>query len=49
VATVQLFWDGELVKTHSAQAKGRRTCWADADLPQERVGFFMRNPNWCRA
>ena len=46
-ATVQFFLDGELVKTHSSQARGRRTDWAD--LPQERVGFFMRNPNWCRA
>jgi hypothetical protein len=45
--TVQFFLDGEVVKTHPAQAKGRRTDWAD--LPQERVGFFMRNPNWCLA
>jgi transposase len=46
-ATVQFFADGELVKTHPFQAKGRRTDWAD--LPAERVGFFMRNPTWCRA
>ncbi|MGA3221031.1 MAG: IS21 family transposase [Acidimicrobiales bacterium] len=46
-AAVQFFLVGELVKTHPFQAKGRRTDWAD--LPQERVGFFMRNPNWCRA
>ncbi len=46
-ATVQFFTDGELVKTHPFQARGRRTDWAD--LPQERVGFFMRNPNWCLA
>lgn len=45
-ATVQFYLDGELVKTHPSQAKGRRTDWAD--LPQGRVGFFMRNPNWCR-
>jgi transposase len=44
---VQLFLDGELVKTHPAQEKGRRTDWAD--LPGERVGFFMRNPSWCAA
>ena len=44
---MQFFSDGELVKTHPFQAKGRRTDWAD--LPQGRVGFFMRNPNWCRA
>jgi hypothetical protein len=46
-AMVQFYLDGEAVKTHPAQAKGRRTDWAD--LPQGRVGFFMRNPNWCRA
>ena len=45
-ATVQFFVDGELVKTHPFQAKGRRTDWAD--LPPERVGFFMRTPAWCR-
>jgi transposase len=44
--TVQFFLDGELVKTHPFQAKGRRTDWAD--LPPERIGFFMRTPIWCR-
>jgi transposase len=44
---VQLFSNGELVKTHVFQAKGRRTDWAD--LPEERVGFYMRTPVWCRA
>lgn len=44
---VQLYSDGELVKTHPFQAKGRRTDWAD--LPEERRGFFMRTPVWCRA
>lgn len=46
-ATVQFYLDGELVKTHPYQAHGRRTDWAD--LPEERVGFFMRNPAWCQA
>jgi transposase len=46
-STVQFFIDGELVKTQPFQPKGRRTDWAD--LPVERAGFFMRNPNWCRA
>jgi transposase len=46
-ATVQFFLDGELVKTHPALAKGRRTDWAD--LPEGRAGFFMRNPKWCQA
>src|SRR5579859_660893 len=44
---VQFFVGGELVKTHLFQAKGRRTDWAD--LPEEKVGFFLRTPTWCRA
>lgn len=44
---VELFDNGELVKTHAFQAKGRKTDWAD--LPEERIGFFMRTPVWCRA
>jgi transposase len=44
---VQFYLDGELVKTHPFQARGRRTDWAD--LPEQRVGFFMRNPSWCLA
>jgi transposase len=44
-ATVQFFVNGELVKTHPFQERGRRTDWAD--LPAERVGFYMRNPTWC--
>ena len=44
---VQLFCDRDVVKTHAFQAKGRRTDWAD--LPEERRGFFMRTPVWCRA
>ncbi len=42
---VQFYRDGALVKTHPFQARGRRTDWAD--LPEHRVGFFMRNPQWC--
>lgn len=44
---VQLFLDGEVVKTHPRQERGRRTDWAD--LPEERTGFYMRTPVWCRA
>lgn len=44
---VQVFERGNLIKTHPAQAKGRRTDWAD--LPEQKIGFFMRNPTWCRA
>jgi hypothetical protein len=43
---VQFFLAGELVKTHPFQAKGRRTDWTD--LPEERIGFFMRTPVWCQ-
>ena len=46
VERVQFFYNGGLVKTHPFQAKGRRTDWAD--LPEQKVGFFMRNPAWCR-
>ena len=44
---MRFFSNAELVKTHPFQAQGRRTDWAD--LPEERVGFFMRTPQWCRA
>jgi hypothetical protein len=44
---VEVFDNGQLVKTHPFQAKGRRTDWSD--LPEERVGFFMRTPAWCQA
>jgi transposase len=44
---VQLYLDGEVVKTHPFQQSGRRTDWAD--LPTERAGFYMRTPVWCRA
>jgi hypothetical protein len=45
--TVELFSDGALVKTHAAVARGRKTDWAD--LPDAKVGFYMRTPTWCRA
>src|SRR5262249_61976304 len=43
--TVEFFTDGQLVKTHAFQARGRRTDWAD--LPEHKAGFFMRTPAWC--
>jgi transposase len=49
-ATGTMVWfylDGELVKTHPFQPRGRRTDWAD--LPEHKTGFFMRTPAWCRA
>jgi Integrase core domain len=44
---VRFYLDGEVVKTHPAQGRGRRTDWAD--LPDQRVSFFMRTPAWCRS
>jgi transposase len=44
---VEFYRDGELVKTHAFQARGRRTDWAD--LPAARTGFFMRTPHWCQS
>jgi transposase len=46
-ATVEFYLDGELVKTHVFQPRGRRTDWAD--LPEHKAGFFMRTPAWCQA
>ncbi len=46
-AVVEFYLDATLVKTHPFQARGRRTDWAD--LPEQKVGFFMRTPAWCRA
>jgi len=42
---VRLYLNGELVKTHAFQARGRKTDWAD--LPAERAAFYMRTPVWC--
>ena len=44
---VEFYLDGQLVKTHPFQARGRRTDWAD--LPEHKAGFFMRTPAWCHS
>lgn len=44
--TVELFADGQLVKTWARAPRGRRT--DHADYPPEKVAFFMRTPTWCR-
>ena len=44
---VEFYLDGQLVKTHAFQPRGRRTDWAD--LPEHQAGFFMRTPAWCHA
>jgi transposase len=44
--TVEIYLDGQLVKTHPRVARGRRTDYDD--YPPEKVAFFMRTPSWCR-
>lgn len=43
---VEVFVDGQLVKTWARIERGKQTDWAD--YPPEKVAFFMRNPAWCR-
>jgi hypothetical protein len=44
---VEVFCEGELVKTHvRARKGGKRTDWGD--FPPEKVAFLERTPAWCR-
>jgi len=43
--TVEVFADGEVVKTWARAERGKQTDWSD--FPPEKVAFFMRNPQWC--
>ncbi|WP_457456966.1 IS21 family transposase [Streptomyces sp. TE5632] len=43
---VQIFHEGELVKTHAALEQGKRT--DRGDYPPEKIAFQMRTPIWCR-
>jgi hypothetical protein len=43
---VEVFVDGEVVKTWARVERGKQTDWAD--FPPEKVAFFMRTPVWCR-
>jgi transposase len=43
---VEVFVDGQLVKTHRRIQRGRQTDYGD--YPPEKVAFFMRTPSWCR-
>ena len=43
---VEVFVDGEVVKTWARVERGKQTDWAD--FPPEKVAFFMRTPTWCR-
>jgi transposase len=44
--TVELFLDGQLIKTHARIERGKQT--DHADYPPEKVAFMMRTPAWCR-
>ncbi|GGV83109.1 hypothetical protein GCM10010228_58930 [Streptomyces massasporeus] len=44
--TVQIFHEGELVKTHATLEQGKRT--DKGDYPPEKIAFQMRTPIWCR-
>ena len=44
--TVELFLDGELIKTHARVERGKQT--DPGDYPPEKVAFMMRTPAWCR-
>ena len=43
---VEVFADGQLVKTHVTAGRGKVTDWAD--YPPEKIAFHMRTPTWCR-
>ncbi|MFE6848771.1 hypothetical protein [Streptomyces sp. NPDC057686] len=43
---VQVFLDGDLVKTHAALDQGKRT--DRSDYPPEKIAFQMKTPIWCR-
>jgi hypothetical protein len=43
---VQVFLDGDLVKTHAALDQGKRT--DKSDYPPEKIAFQMKTPIWCR-
>lgn len=44
---VEIFTDGQLIKTWPRAYRGRRTDYTD--YPPEKVAFFMRTPVWCRS
>ncbi|GAA3386308.1 Mu transposase domain-containing protein [Streptomyces racemochromogenes] len=43
---VQVFHEGDLVKTHAALEQGKRT--DKNDYPPEKIAFQMKTPIWCR-
>lgn len=44
--SVEVFFEGTLVKTHPRIERGKQT--DPADYPPEKIAFFMRTPAWCR-
>jgi hypothetical protein len=44
---VEIYCDGQLIKTWQRAERGRRT--DEADYPPEKIAFFMRTPTWCRS
>jgi transposase len=44
---VEIFADGQLIKTWPRAARGRHT--DNNDYPPEKIAFFMRTPVWCRS
>ena len=46
VRTVEVYFEGTLIKTHVRIEKGKQT--DNADYPPEKIAFMMRTPAWCR-
>lgn len=44
---VEVFADGQLIKTWPRAERGRRT--DTNDYPPEKIAFFLRTPVWCRS
>ncbi|HEY5148266.1 MAG TPA: IS21 family transposase [Mycobacterium sp.] len=44
---VEIFADGQLIKTWPRAVRGR--CTDYNDYPPEKIAFFMRTPVWCRS
>ena len=43
---VEVFLDGQLIKTHRRIERGKQS--DHTDYPPEKIAFFMRTPAWCR-
>jgi hypothetical protein len=44
--TVEVYLEGQLIKTHARVERGKQT--DHTDYPPEKIAFFMRTPAWCR-